>query len=76
VKYTQMTRNVDGIAARRQQMTHGFDRLAADLEQMTREITKLRAVEVLYKNSEPSPRPALAPPRNAVPRPSQAPMVR
>ena len=57
-------------------MTHGFDQLAADQEQMTREITKLQAVEVLYKNSEPSPRPALAPPRNAVPRPSQAPMVR
>jgi hypothetical protein len=45
---------------------------------MTREITKLQAVEqyVLYKNSEPSPRPALAPARNPVPRPSQAPMVR
>ena len=71
-----MTRNVDGISARRQQMTHGFDQLAADQEQMTREITKLQAVEVLYKNSEPSQRPDLAPPRNPVPQPSQAPMVR
>jgi hypothetical protein len=74
----QMTRSVDGIAARLQQMTRSFDQLAADQEQMTREITKLQAVEqyVLYKNSEPSPRPALAPARNPVPRPSQAPMVR
>jgi hypothetical protein len=64
-----MTRNVDGNSARRQQMTHGFDQLTADQEQMTREITKLQAVEVLYKNSEPSPRPDLAPPRNPVPRP-------
>jgi methyl-accepting chemotaxis protein len=74
----QMTRSIDGIAARLQQMTRSFDQLAADQEQMTREITKLQAVEqyVLYKNSEPSPRPALAPARNPVPRPSQAPMVR
>jgi hypothetical protein len=50
----------------------------AGQEQMTHEITKLQAVEqyVLYKNSEPPPRPAPAPARNPVPRPSQAPMVR
>src|SRR5258706_3954816 len=70
----QMTRSIDGMAALQQQITRNFDQLAAGQEQMTREITKLQAVEqyVLYKNSEPSPRPA----RNPVPRPSQAPMVR
>ncbi len=74
----QMTRSIDGMAALQQQITRNFDQLAAGQEQMTREITKLQAVEqyVLYKNSEPSPRPAPAPARNPVPRPSQAPMVR
>jgi hypothetical protein len=74
----QMTRSIDGMAARQQQITRNFDQLAAGQEQMTREITKLQAVEqyVLYKNSEPSPRPAPAPARNPVPRSPQAPMVR
>jgi len=45
---------------------------------MTHEIAKLQAVEqyVLYKNSDPPPRPAPAPARNPVLRPSQAPTVR
>jgi hypothetical protein len=78
------------IAAIQEQMSHSTDRIAteriarsvaqlmAGQEQMTREITKLQAVEqyVLYKNSEPPLRPAPAPARNPVPRPSQAPMVR
>jgi len=74
----QMTRSIDGIAARQQQITRSFDHLAAGQEQMMREITKLQAVEqyVLYKNSEPPPRPAPAPARNPVPRPPQAPMLR
>ena len=72
----QMTRSVDGITAHLQQITRSFDELAAGQEQMTREITKLQAVEqyVLYKNSEPPPRPSTAPARNPVPRPSQAPV--
>ena len=73
-----MRQNVDRIAVTQQQVTRNFDQLAAGQEQMTREITKLQAVEqyVLYKNSEPSPRPAPAPARNPVPRSPQAPMVR
>jgi len=45
---------------------------------MTREITKLQAVEqyVLYKNSEPAPRPAPAPMFKPVLRPAPAPIVR
>ena len=70
--------SIDRIAASQEQIARSVDRLTAGQEQMTREITKLQAVEqyVLYKNSEHSPRPALAPARNPVPRPSQAPMVR
>jgi hypothetical protein len=72
----QMSRSADRIAT--EQIARSVAKLTAGQEQMTREITKLQAVEqyVLYKNSEPSPRPALAPARNPVPRPSQAPMVR
>src|SRR5229473_1497526 len=78
----QMTRSVDGIATgistSQHQMTRSVDQITAAQERMTYEITKLQAVEqyVLYKNSEPPPRPAPAPARNPVPRPSQAPMVR
>src|SRR5216684_2284180 len=69
-------RSADRIAT--EQIARSVAQLTAGQEQMTREITKLQAVEqyVLYKNSEPSPRPAPAPARNPVPRPSQAPMVR
>jgi len=69
-------RSADRIAT--EQIARSVAQLTAGPEQMTREITKLQAVEqyVLYKNSEPSPRPAPAPARNPVPRPSQAPMVR
>ena len=72
----QMSRSSDRIAT--EQIARSVAQLMAGQEQMTREITKLQAVEqyVLYKNSEPSPRPAPAPARNPVPRPSQAPMVR
>jgi hypothetical protein len=71
-----MSRSADRIAT--EQIARGVAELAAGQEQMTREITKLQAVEqyVLYKNSEPPPRPALVPMRNPVLRPSQAPMVR
>jgi hypothetical protein len=72
----QMSRSSDRIAT--EQIARSVAQLMAGQEQMTREITKLQAVEqyVLYKNSEPPPRPAPAPARNPVPRPSQAPMVR
>src|SRR6266436_3819681 len=78
-------RSIDGLAisignsiATQEQTTRSIDQLAAGLEQMTHEIAKLQAVEryVLYKNSEPPPRPAAAPARNPVPRPSQVPTVR
>ena len=72
----QMSRSTDRIAT--EQIARSVAQLMAGQEQMTHEITKLQAVEqyVLYKNSEPPPRPAPAPARNPVPRPSQAPMVR
>ena len=65
------------IATSQEQMTRSVDRLAAGQEQMTREITKLQAVEqyVLYKNSDPPPRPAPAQVPKPVPRPSQTPIV-
>jgi hypothetical protein len=54
------------------------DQLVAGLEQMTREIAKLQAVEqyVLYKNSDPPPRPAPAQVPKPVPRSAQAPTSR
>src|SRR5229473_4239656 len=54
-------RSADRIAT--EQIARSVAQLTAGQEQMTREITKLQAVEqyVLYKNSEPSPRPAPAP---------------
>src|SRR5882672_10090729 len=61
-------RSIDGlavsigtsIATSQEQTTRSIDQLTAGLEQMTHEIAKLQAVEqyVLYKNSEPPPRPA------------------
>src|SRR5712675_1662241 len=62
----QITRSVDriaaSVAASQERITRSVDQLAAGQEQMTREITKLQAVEryVLYKNSDPPPRPAPA----------------
>jgi hypothetical protein len=76
----QITRSVDriaaSVAASQERITRSVDQLAAGQEQMTREITKLQAVEryVLYKNSDPPPRPAPA----QLPKParhSQAPTV-
>jgi len=79
-------RSIDGlavsigtsIATSQEQTTRSIDQLTAGLEHMTHEIAKLQAVEqyVLYKNSEPPPRPAAAPARNPAPRPSQVPTVR
>src|SRR6266436_299623 len=79
-------RSIDGraisignsIATSQEQTTRSIDQLTAGLEQMTREIAKLQAVEqyVLYKNSDPPPRPAPAQARNPISRPSQAPTVR
>jgi hypothetical protein len=78
-------RSIDGlaivigtaIATSREQTTRSIDQLTAGLEQMTHEIAKLQAVEryVLYKNSDPPPRPPPAPVSKSVPRPSQAPIV-
>ena len=81
-----LRRSIDGlaisigtsIATSQEQTTRSIDELTASLEQMTHGIAKLQAVEqyVLYKNSDPPPRPAPAPARNPVLRPSQAPTVR
>jgi hypothetical protein len=78
-------RSIDGlaisigasIASSQEQTTRSIDQLTAGLEQMTREIAKLQAVEryVLYKNSDPPPRPTPAQVPKPVPRPSQAPTV-
>jgi len=68
----QTSRGADRIAT--EQIARSVAQLTAGQEQMTREITKLQAVEqyVLYKNSEPPPRPAPALMRNPVLRPSPA----
>jgi hypothetical protein len=71
--------SVDRIATNQEQISRTIGQLVAGQEQMTREIAKLQAIEqyILYKNSEPPPRPAQAPapaPRPA--RPSQAPAAR
>jgi hypothetical protein len=72
--------SVDRIAAGQEQITRTVGQLAAGQEQMAREISKLQAIEqyMLYKNSEPPPRPAAAPapaPKPAA-RPAQTPTVR
>ena len=74
----QMTRSVDRIASSQERIARTVDQLAAGQEQMTREITKLQEIEqyILYKNSEPPPRPAPAQVPKPVLRPSQAPTVR
>ena len=81
-----LRRSIDGlaisigtsIATSQEQTTHSIDELTASLEQMTHEIAKLQAVEqyVLYKNSDPPPRPAPAQVPKPIPRPSQVPIVR
>jgi hypothetical protein len=72
----QMARNIDRIAATQEQLARTVGQLTASQEQAMREITKLQAVEqyILYKSSEPPPRPA--PARNPAPRPSLVPIVR
>ncbi len=63
------------IATNQEQIMRSVDRLTAGQEQTTREIAKLQAVEqyVLYKDPDPSPRPApTLVPKPAL-RPSQAP---
>jgi hypothetical protein len=74
----QMTRSIDRVATSQEQLVRSVDRLTAGQEQMTREITKLQEIEqyILYKNSEPPPRPAPAQVPKPVLRPSQAPTVR
>jgi hypothetical protein len=79
-------RSIDGlaisigtsIATSQEQTTRSIDELTASLEQMTHEIAKLQAVEqyVLYKNSDPPPRPAPAQVPKPVPRSAQAPTAR
>ena len=78
-------RSIDGlaisignsIATSQEQTTHSIDQLTAGLEQMRHEIAKLQAVEgyVLYKNSDPPPRPAPPQVAKPVPRPSQSPIA-
>jgi hypothetical protein len=74
----QMARSIDRIAATQEQTARTVDQLKASQEQVMREITKLQAVEqyILYKSSEPPPRPAPAQSRNPAPRPSLVPIVR
>lgn len=74
----QMARSIDRIAATQEKIARTVDQLTASQEQAMREITKLQAVEqyILYKSSEPPPRPAPAPTRNPAPRPSLVPIVR
>jgi hypothetical protein len=78
--FDAVRQSVDRIAAGQEQITRTVDQLAAGQEQMAREINKLQAIEqyMLYKNSEPPPRPAAAPAPAAkpVPRPAQTPTVR
>jgi hypothetical protein len=78
-----MRQGIDRIAANldanQEQMRRSLDQLAAGHESITRDFSsKLEAVEhdILDKISVPAQRPAPAPPRNPVARPSQVPMVR
>jgi hypothetical protein len=63
--------SVDRVAANQDQMTRAIGQLVAGQEQMTREIAKLQSIEqyILYKNSEPPPRPTPA----AAPKPAARP---
>ena len=68
----QITRSADRIiTASQEQIARSVGKLAADQEQMTREIIKLQAISQygVYKNAEPSPRPALFPAPKPVTRP-------
>jgi hypothetical protein len=78
-------RSIDGlatsiganIAINQEKTTRSIDQLTASLEQMTHEIAKLQAVEryVLYKNSDPPPRPTPAQVPKPALRPSQSPIA-
>jgi hypothetical protein len=76
--HEQMVRGIDRIAVTQEQMARTIDKFTASQDQVMREITQLQAVEqyILYKNSEPPPRPAPSQTRNPVPRPSLVPIVR
>jgi hypothetical protein len=70
--------SVDRIASNQEQISRTIGQLVAGQEQMTREIAKLQSIEqyILYKNSEPPPRPAPAPAPRPAARPSQTPAAR
>jgi hypothetical protein len=74
----QVARNIDRIAAAQEEMVRTVGQLTASQEQLMREITQLQMVEqyVLYKNTQPPPRPAPGQARNRILRSSQAPTVR
>jgi hypothetical protein len=74
----QMAHSIDRIAAAQEQIARTVGQLAASQDQMMREIAQLQMVEqyVLYKNTEPPPRPAPGQARNRVLRSSQAPIGR
>jgi hypothetical protein len=76
--HEQMVRTIERIGATQEQLARTVDHLTASQDQVMREIAKLQAVEqyMLYKSSEPPPRPAPSQTRNAVPRPSLVPIVR
>jgi hypothetical protein len=76
--HEQMVRTIDRIGATQEQLARTIDHLTASQDQVMREIAKLQAVEqyILYKNSEPPPRPTPSQTRNPVPRPSLVPIVR
>lgn len=67
--------SVDKIVASQEQITRTVDQLVAGQEQMAREISKMQAIEqyMLYKNSEPPPKPAAPAPNPAAPRPAPRP---
>jgi len=78
-----MRQGIDRIATNldvnQEQMRRSVDQLAAGQEWITRDFNnKLEAIEhnILDKISVPQQRPAPAPPRNPVQRPSQVPVVR
>ncbi len=50
---------VDRVAASQEKIIHSIDQLTAGQDLLTKEIAKLQAVEqyILYKNTEPPPRP-------------------
>jgi hypothetical protein len=76
--HEQMVRTIDRIGATQEQLARTIDQLTASQDQVMREIAKLQTVEqyILYKSSEPPPRPAPSQTRNPVPRPSLVPIVR